>query len=80
MTTRPIYDRGSAIEAHGDRNGRLCDAMREASIKRGLLLGAYDSEAVVTELAIRLVASGDVGERTSRRPYHSDRTLNSWGC
>jgi hypothetical protein len=48
---------------------------RLANVRRRLLLGAYDSDRVITEVARRLLAGGELGQRSQwARPTTQQRS------
>ena len=64
MTAR--FDRGAGIPCHRDIGvGVTPTHSRVADIRRRFLLGEYDTDYVVTEVARRILASQELGQRAA---------------
>ena len=73
MTAR--FDRGAGIPCHSDIGvGITPTYCRVADIRRRYLLGEYDTDYVVTEVARRILASPELGQRSASTTTSHQRT------
>lgn len=69
------FDKGAGIPCHSDMDVGVTPTYgRVADIRRRFLLGEYDTDYVVTEVARRMLASGELGQSSRAATTSHQRT------